>query len=755
MVATPDPGRTAMAVLAVALAAGLLVPQQAPAAPPPAPSAADDAPGAPGRPAVWTDGAKTGFGTARGVRSKVWYTLGRSGTAGELYYPRIDTPSVRESQFVVTDGETFTDREDADTRHRVRVLDERGLTYQMVNTDRGGDYRITKTFVTDPDRSTVLVDVRFESLSGDPYEVYLLHDPALDNDGTDDRGDTREGALVARQDGMASTVDSRPAFTATSSGYLGTSDGWTDLAGDHTMDWTYTAPDAGNVVQTGRTALTGLPGGRHLTLAVGFGATPRASSRVADASLRDGFAQVAAEYAFGWRRYLGSLDRPPASVQRWLREWRVSAMVLAASEDKTYRGGFVAAPGRPWAWAFELRDIPVYHAVWSRDQYQIATGLLAAGDDAAANRALDYLWDVQQRAGRVVPAEQPARRRAGLRQPADGRGRAPDRPRLAARALGRRRLGARPAVGRLPGRERPGVAAGALGEPRQLLARDHRRGDRRPGLRGRHRPRQRQAGTGPALRAHRRPVARRRRAADRDQDRPALARSLLPAGHGGRRRRRRHRHPGAGRRPAGRRAPHRRPELPRAGAAGRQACRRPDHPQQPVGRRPAAALLHPERAVLAAIHVRRLRRDPYRCALGALRRGVPADPRPGLAAAHRRARRVPAGPRARRPALPGRDGAVRAGQHRVHVRAGVGRSPADRRGVAVTPSARARSRPGRWPGRTRSSCGWPGRSRRATRSRRLRWSPAATTPSCAYADAAWPPTCCPSTSSRCCGAVPA
>ncbi len=106
---------------------------------------------------------------------------------------------------------------------------------------------------------------------------------------------------------------------------------------------------------------------------------------------------MAAEYAYGWRRYLGSLDRPPASVQRWLREWRVSAMVLAASEDKTYRGGFVAAPGRPWAWAFELRDIPVYHAVWSRDQYQIATGLLAAGDDAAANRALDYLWDVQQR----------------------------------------------------------------------------------------------------------------------------------------------------------------------------------------------------------------------------------------------------------------------------------------------------------------------------------------------------------------------
>jgi glucoamylase len=72
-------------------------------------------------------------------------------------------------------------------------------------------------------------------------------------------------------------------------------------------------------------------------------------------------------------------------------------MVLAASEDKTYRGGFVASPGRPWAWANELQQFPVYHAVWSRDLYQIATALIAMGDRAAAGRALDYLWRYQQR----------------------------------------------------------------------------------------------------------------------------------------------------------------------------------------------------------------------------------------------------------------------------------------------------------------------------------------------------------------------
>ena len=72
-------------------------------------------------------------------------------------------------------------------------------------------------------------------------------------------------------------------------------------------------------------------------------------------------------------------------------------MVLAASEDKTYRGGFVASPGRPWAWANVLQSSAVYHAVWSRDLYEIATALIAMGDRAAANRALDYLFDVQQR----------------------------------------------------------------------------------------------------------------------------------------------------------------------------------------------------------------------------------------------------------------------------------------------------------------------------------------------------------------------
>jgi len=354
-----------------------------------------EAPGAPGAASDWVTGDKDGFGTARGS-SKVWYTL-NNGELSEIYYPRIDTPSTRDTQLVVTDGHTFTDRESTDTTHRVRLLDPRSLTYQQIDRARSGKYVITKSYVTDPGRSSVLVDVTFRSLTGQPYQVYVLHDPALTMTGDDDTGSTQRGALVATDGSNSDAVLVSSGFEKTSSGYQGVSDGWTDLASDHQMDWTYTAGQPGNVVQTGRTRLTGLTGGEHLTLAVGFDTTTTAAVSTARASLTSGFAVVRQAYAGGWHRYLATLKPVPRAVERYPAEYHVSQMVLAASEDKTYRGGFVAAPARPWAWANVLQSLAVYHAVWSRDLYEIATALMAMGDRAAANRALDYLFTIQQR----------------------------------------------------------------------------------------------------------------------------------------------------------------------------------------------------------------------------------------------------------------------------------------------------------------------------------------------------------------------
>lgn len=383
-------------VVTAGSAAALVIALGSGASPVLASARSGEAPGAPGAASDWVTGDKDGFGTARGTDSKVWYTL-NSGELSEIYYPRIDTPSTRDTQLVVTDGRTFTDRESTDTIHRVRLLDPESLSYQQINTARSGKYVITKTYVTDPRRSTVLVDIEFRSLTGQRYRVYVLHDPALSMTGDDDTGSTQSGALVATDGTNSDAVLASSSFSKTSSGYQGQSDGWTDLASDHQMDWTYTASQPGNVVQTGQTALTGLAGGQHLTLAIGFATSTPAAVSAARASLASRFAGTQRAYAAGWHQYLATLKPVPRSAARSATEYHVSQMVLAASEDKTYRGGFVAAPGRPWAWANVLQSLPVYHAVWSRDLYEIATALIAMGDRAAANRALNYLFNVQQR----------------------------------------------------------------------------------------------------------------------------------------------------------------------------------------------------------------------------------------------------------------------------------------------------------------------------------------------------------------------
>ena len=355
------------------------------------------APGQPGAPALWTAANKDGFGTARSETSRVWYTLG-SGELTEVYYPTLGSPSVRELRFIVSDGRTFAESELDATEHHVELAEPRSLTYRQVNTAKSSKYRLTKTYVTDPERNTLLINVRFESLSGEPYSLYVMYDPSLSNEGMDDSGTSEDGVLLAEDSTAASALLARPAFEKTSSGYLDASDGWSDLRNDFTMNWTYHSAPEGNVVQTGKLPVNGLGRRQEATLVLGFGQTASEAREAARGSLQTGFEQVAQGYAAGWRTWLGSLPPAPASVERWMSTYDVSLMVLAASEDKLHRGAFIASPTMPWVWGQGLeKPSGAYHLVWSRDLYQIATALLAAGDRPGAERALNHLFTVQQK----------------------------------------------------------------------------------------------------------------------------------------------------------------------------------------------------------------------------------------------------------------------------------------------------------------------------------------------------------------------
>ena len=361
-----------------------------------APATAAEAPGAPGAVANWTPGDKDGFGTARPLASRVWFTL-QGGELSEVYAPDLGTPSFRDLQFVVSDGRRFSERETDVARHVTRLADPRSLMYRQVSSTRR--WRLTKTYVTDPARAAVLVKVRFESLTGRPYRVYVLADPALSNTGDND---TASGTTAADATN-ASALATAPALRKTSVGYMGASDGWTDLRDDHTLDWAYDAASTpGNIVQTGATSLTGREGHRQLTLALGFAAKPDAAASVAGAALRRGFRGAARAYAAGWHRYLRRLERP-RSAAGIKRLYDASLMVMAATEDKTFRGALIAAPSMPWVWGNIAGYSGPYHLVWSRDAYQVATAMLAAGDRAAANRAVSYLFGRQQQADGCFP----------------------------------------------------------------------------------------------------------------------------------------------------------------------------------------------------------------------------------------------------------------------------------------------------------------------------------------------------------------
>ncbi|HEV7858573.1 MAG TPA: glycoside hydrolase family 15 protein [Pyrinomonadaceae bacterium] len=353
-------------------------------------------PGAPGADAHWPGAAKDGFGTSQTDASKVWFTLS-NGVMTEAYYPTLDVPNTNALQFiVVSQDHQRVEVESEDMVHRLELTDTRSLIFRQVNTARGGDYTITKTYTTDPQRNTILIDVRFRASRGKRFYLYLYYDPSLNNSGMHDTAWTEGNALLASDKDVASALVSSTGFIETTSGYLGTSDGLKQLREGLTLKHYGRAAD-GNVVQTARVK-TDAP----VTLALSFGKNASEATANARASLHKTFARALSEYSTGWHQYIASLHRvgPP-----YARQFNIAAMVLKALEDKTYRGAGIASPSIPWGGGPNANEPTVsgYHAVWARDLYHAATAFLAMGDKASAERTLDYLFQVQQKPDGTFP----------------------------------------------------------------------------------------------------------------------------------------------------------------------------------------------------------------------------------------------------------------------------------------------------------------------------------------------------------------
>src|SRR6266849_4442170 len=150
----------------------------------PAKVRAQNAPGAPGALPTWTPGSKEAVGTAASADSHVWFTL-EGGILTEVYYPRLDTADVRTLEFAVGDGnKTWIDSRDL--LHSIGRINESALTFRQTSRDPEGHFALTKTYITDPRRDALLIDVAF---SGPPSgSLYVLYDPSLKNSGYGDTG---------------------------------------------------------------------------------------------------------------------------------------------------------------------------------------------------------------------------------------------------------------------------------------------------------------------------------------------------------------------------------------------------------------------------------------------------------------------------------------------------------------------------------------------------------------------------------------
>jgi glucoamylase len=367
-------------------------------------AAATSAPGAPGSNATWNeDGQVQGFADSLGSSSKIWYTLG-NGELENVFYPQIDTPDTFGLQYVVSDGSTFGDTETSNTTHAISLADPTSLTWQQVNTASNGDFKITKTYIADPSRSVVLVQTTFDNLTSSPLYLYADYDPQLNNDGMGNTGstDSTSGDLVASNGAVSSAMSTSTGFSATSTGYVGTSsDGESMLTSGYSLTSTYSeAATAGHIDQVGEIPVAAT-GSTTFTLALAFDSSQAAAITGAAASLSAGFSALETSFESGWHSWIGGLSSAPASVTgstALQSQYYVSLMEVKADEDKTYTGGFVASPNTPWG-ANVSADTGTgtsgahgYHVVWTRDEYEMASALLAAGDTTDATDALNYIF---------------------------------------------------------------------------------------------------------------------------------------------------------------------------------------------------------------------------------------------------------------------------------------------------------------------------------------------------------------------------
>lgn len=385
--------------------------------------ASSSAPGAPGEASRWSYSGKTGIGTSyetytqgnfaddgkTGTVSKVWFSIA-NGILTETMYGLIHEAQLRELQFFIQ-GDKFLEEEKKDTTALTDYLakDEQGrptsLAYKITTTSKNDHYRIEKNIFTDPDSQALMMRVSITALSQD-ITPYMYVDPAIGNTGSGDSASIKNNVGFAQEGNTSLAVKTTAAITAATTGFVGVSDGISDIKKTGAFDTLYsdTGEQAGNVAMT--FGLQKIPKGDTATFDVvlGFGSDNAQSLAAADKTLSRGYDTVLAHYngtgdQVGWEDYLASLpslEKLSAIATDGGKLLYSSALVLKAQEDKTHAGALIASLSNPWGDVKSADNSATgYKAVWPRDFYQVAMAMLALGDTETPRVAFEYLQKVQ------------------------------------------------------------------------------------------------------------------------------------------------------------------------------------------------------------------------------------------------------------------------------------------------------------------------------------------------------------------------
>ncbi|HVC44955.1 MAG TPA: glycoside hydrolase family 15 protein [Candidatus Binataceae bacterium] len=357
--------------------------------------------GGPGIEPRWTHSAKDIIGTAYSTSSRIWFTVSR-GVLSEIYFPTLDRPQIRDFQFLVTDGETFFHDAHRHLETSIEYLGRHGLGVRMTNADPHGRYKLIAEVITDPHQPCVLIDTQLE---GDPdflkkLHVYVLLAPHLEVGGWGNNGNAASIAgrefLTANKGGTWLALAATAPFVRRSCGYVGTTDGWQDLAHGYKMIHEFAAATDGNLALTGEIDLRG---GYHFTIGLAFGRSLHRAVTNLFQSIGRPFIEHRTRFLEQWERAVRRLHPLEQVTGDGGMLYRRSRELIMAHEDKSYPGALIASLSIPWGEIKGDEDLGGYHLVWTRDMVNSATGLLAAGDTSTPLRALIYLACTQQADG--------------------------------------------------------------------------------------------------------------------------------------------------------------------------------------------------------------------------------------------------------------------------------------------------------------------------------------------------------------------